>query len=56
VVTWLLKEENGTTHLTLQHEGIENHADGGPAFAPENYQVGWEEILAALKNYIIGTS
>ncbi|MFW5687844.1 MAG: SRPBCC family protein [Bacteroidota bacterium] len=53
-VTWLLKEENGATHITLQHEGIENLADGGPAFAHENFQVGWEEIISSLKNHIYG--
>ena len=54
VITWLLKEENGATHLTLQHEGIENFADAGPAFAAENYQVGWESFMFVLKNYIYG--
>lgn len=54
VVTWLLEEENGATHVTLQHEGIENFADGGAAFAPENYQMGWEGFMAILKNYVYG--
>jgi uncharacterized protein YndB with AHSA1/START domain len=54
LVTWLLKEENGSTEVTLQHGGIENFADGGAAFAPENYQMGWEGFMAILKNYIYG--
>jgi len=52
LVTWLLKEENGSTEVTLQHEGIENFADAGPEFAAESYQIGWDELLAMLKNYL----
>ncbi len=54
LVTWLLKEENGTTEVTLQHKGIENLADGGPDFAPENFRVGWKELMASLKNHVQG--
>ena len=54
MVTWMLKEENGSTEVTLQHEGTENFADAGQAFAPENYQIGWEGIMFRLKNYING--
>ncbi|NHB68629.1 SRPBCC family protein [Perlabentimonas gracilis] len=53
-VTWLLSEVNGITEVTLKHEGIENFADAGPEFAPENYQMGWEGLMSALKNYIYG--
>lgn len=54
LVTWDLEEVDGTTEVTLHHEGIENFADAGPEFAPENYQMGWDEILSILKNYIHG--
>ena len=54
VVTWLLTEKNGGTDVTLQHEGTENFADGGADFAPENYQVGWDGFMAALRNYVYG--
>ncbi|PKP36100.1 MAG: hypothetical protein CVT98_09130, partial [Bacteroidetes bacterium HGW-Bacteroidetes-15] len=54
LVTWMLNEANGKTEVTLQHEGIENFVDGGSAFAPENYELGWEGILSILKNYIYG--
>jgi uncharacterized protein YndB with AHSA1/START domain len=54
IVTWTINEENGETEVTLQHEGIENFADAGPAFAPENYQMGWDGFMAILKNYVYG--
>ena len=54
VVTWLLNHENGVTEVTLQHEGTENFADAGEAFAPENYQMGWNGFMAILKNYVYG--
>jgi len=53
-VTWLLNENNGITEVTLQHEGVENFADGGAAFAPENYQMGWDGFMSILKNYSYG--
>ena len=52
VVSWFLKEVDEGTEVILQHEGIENFADAGPAFARESYQVGWEELLLMLKNHI----
>lgn len=54
LVTWTLNEDNGITEVTLQHEGIENFADAGPEFAPENFQTGWEGIVLILKNYMYG--
>ena len=54
LVTWLLTEENGATEVTLLHQGVENFADAGPEFSLENFQVGWEGILFAFKNYIYG--
>jgi uncharacterized protein YndB with AHSA1/START domain len=54
IVTWILKEADGITEVTLQHEGIENLADAGPDFSTENYHMGWEAFMATLKNYIYG--
>jgi uncharacterized protein YndB with AHSA1/START domain len=54
LLTWMLNEVNGVTEVTLWHEGIENFADAGPEFAPENYQMGWDGFMAILKNYIYG--
>ncbi len=54
VVTWLLEEQNGVTKVTLHHEGVKNFADAGSDFAPENYQMGWNGFMAALKNYVNG--
>lgn len=54
VVTWLLKEQNGVTEVTLEHRGIESFSDAGPEFVPENYQMGWEGFMAILKNYMYG--
>jgi uncharacterized protein YndB with AHSA1/START domain len=51
-VTWLLQEKKDVTTVTLSHEGIENLHDAGPEFAPENYQIGWDKILANLKIFI----
>lgn len=53
-VTWLLEEDNENTKVTIQHEGLENFADAGPAFAPENYEMGWTGLLYKLKNYVNG--
>jgi uncharacterized protein YndB with AHSA1/START domain len=54
MVSWQLYESNEKTEITLIHLGIENFADAGPEFAPENYQIGWEGLLAGLKNYLNG--
>lgn len=54
VVTWFLNEENGITKVVLEHEGVENFADAGPMFVPENYQMGWDGFLGVLKNYMNG--
>lgn len=54
LLTWELIPEGESTLVKLTHEGIENLADGGPAFAPENYQEGWNQILGeSLKNYLL---
>ncbi|MBW3519951.1 SRPBCC domain-containing protein [Flavobacterium sp. NKUCC04_CG] len=54
LLTWLLEEKDGITKVVLQHEGLENFADAGPEFAPENYQMGWDGYIAMLKNYVYG--
>ena len=46
MVTWLLENnEKGIIKLKFSHEGIEQLADAGPAFARENYEAGWNEII-----------
>jgi len=54
IVTWLLEENNNTTTVTVNHEGIESFADAGPAFVKENYQMGWTGLSYKLKNYVNG--
>ncbi|MCG7855519.1 SRPBCC domain-containing protein [Flavihumibacter sediminis] len=54
LLTWELVPEGDSTLVKLTHEGIENLADAGPAFAPENYQEGWNQIIGeSLKNYLL---
>lgn len=55
-VRWELKEETGGgCTLTLTHTGLENFADAGPEFAPENYEMGWKGIVQiGLRNYLYG--
>ena len=55
-VTWLLEEKDGVTDVTLRHQGLNHIQDAGSQFAPENYQQGWDEILANLKKYLIKTA
>lgn len=56
VVTWKIEEiETEKVKVTLTHEGLENFADGGPVFAPENYEMGWNAIVKTnLRNYLYG--
>ncbi len=54
LLTWILEDLGDATKVTLQHRGLENFADAGPGFEPENYQMGWDGYLAILKNYIYG--
>lgn len=54
-VVWHLREKNnGETNVILEHKGVENFSDAGPAFEPENFQKGWDGILSNLKNYMYG--
>lgn len=54
-LTWELIPEGTGTRVKLTHEGLENFADGGPAFAPENFAMGWDAIVhSSLKNYLYG--
>ena len=52
-VTWELFEEDGKTRLKLTHEGIERIAEYGPAFAKENFAMGWTQIVgSSLKEFV----
>lgn len=54
-LTWELIPEGEGTRVKLTHEGLENFADAGPAFARENYAMGWDAIVHSnLKNYLYG--
>lgn len=57
VVRWELQPlDEEQVQLTLTHSGLENFADAGPEFAPENYASGWEGIIGiSLRNYLYGT-
>ena len=56
IVTWEIEESGGNkVKVTLSHEGLENFADGGPNFAPANYEMGWNAIVKTnLRNYLYG--
>jgi uncharacterized protein YndB with AHSA1/START domain len=56
VVTWKIEEsDDNKVKVTLSHEGLENFADGGPNFAPANYEMGWNAIVKTnLRNYLYG--
>lgn len=55
VVTWQIDEIDGKVRVTLTHEGLESFADAGPAFVPENYEMGWNAIVKTnLRNYLYG--
>ena len=53
---WELKRvDENETLLTLTHTGLENFADAGPEFSPENYAFGWKGIIQiSLRNYLYG--
>lgn len=56
IVTWEIEEsDDKKVKVTLSHEGLENFADGGPNFAPANYEMGWNAIVKTnLRNYLYG--
>ena len=56
VLTWEIEELNDNkVKVTLTHEGLENFADAGPNFAPENFEMGWNAIVKTnLRNYLYG--
>ena len=56
IVTWEIEESgDNKVKVTLSHEGLENFADGGPNFAPANYEMGWNAIVKTnLRNYLYG--
>jgi uncharacterized protein YndB with AHSA1/START domain len=56
IVTWEIDEiDENKVKVSLKHEGLENFADGGPNFAPTNYEMGWNAIVKTnLRNYLYG--
>jgi len=53
LLTWELLPEGDKTRIRLTHSGIETLADGGPAFAKENYEQGWRQIVGeSLRNFL----
>lgn len=55
ILTWDLEDQGDKTLVTLTHAGVENFADAGPAFAPANFEMGWNAILKTnLRNYLYG--
>lgn len=56
IVTWEIEEiEENKVKVSLSHEGLESFADGGPTFAPANYEMGWNAIVKTnLRNYLYG--
>ena len=55
VVKWELWQEGDKTRVTLTHDGVENFADAGEAFARANYEIGWDAIVKnMLRNYLYG--
>ncbi|MCP1996402.1 SRPBCC domain-containing protein [Flavobacterium sp. HSC-61S13] len=54
LLTWTLEDLGDATKVSLQHQGLENFADAGPGFEPENYQKGWDGYMAILKNFVYG--
>lgn len=52
LVTWELTEEDGKTHVKLTHTGLASFGDV-PAFARENFNMGWTQIVETwIKNYV----
>ena len=55
ILRWELESKGDETQVTLTHSGLENFADAGPDFAPENYEFGWKSIVnVSLRNYLYG--
>lgn len=53
ILTWNLQQQNDGTIVTLIHEGLENFADGGKDFVPENYEAGWNELVGkSLRDFV----
>lgn len=48
LLTWELFPRGVQTRVRLTHSGLEQLADGGPAFAKANYEQGWNEIMNKL--------
>lgn len=53
LVTFELFEEGEKTRIRLTHTGIEKISIVGPAFAKENFEMGWKEIIGnSLRSYV----
>ncbi|AHF15841.1 SRPBCC family protein [Niabella soli] len=53
LLTWELFPKGDQTRVHLTHSGLEQLADGGPAFAKENYEQGWNTIMnTSLRNFL----
>lgn len=53
LVTFELFEEGTQTRVRLTHEGLENFANNGPAFAKENFVAGWNQLIGtSLKDFV----
>ncbi|TGK21020.1 SRPBCC domain-containing protein [Leptospira fluminis] len=53
VIFELFSEGNAGTKIRLTHEGIETFPNDDPAFARENFQAGWTELIGTqLKNFL----
>lgn len=55
IVTFELTAEGDKTRLKLTHEGIEN-LPNLPAFAKENFAMGWTEIMGKLLKEFVETT
>ena len=53
LVTFELIPEGGKTRLRLIHRGLETFPSSDPAFAPKNFEAGWNHILGeSLKSHL----
>lgn len=49
----LFKEQDGSTHFRLTHEGLESYPESDPDFSSKSFAEGWTWIVnTALKEYL----
>jgi uncharacterized protein YndB with AHSA1/START domain len=53
-LTWNIESiSSNKTKVTLTHIGLDSFADAGAAFAPENFEMGWNALVKTnLRNYL----